>query len=431
MNIREEDIAYDLFDPSPEFIADPYPTYHRLRRESPVHWSKSVNAWVLTRYGDCLAALRDTRLSSKRGEPGSALLESGNNNVSVMLKAISSNMVVMDPPDHTRLRNLVNRAFTPRVVEMMRNHIREIADNLLDKVASTGQMDIIGDFAYPFPAIVICEMLGVPAERRDEFRQWSDDIMAFFGGGRGTGDNEAVVNRATKALEGFQKLLDFFRKIVADRRRSSKEDLISALLRVEEQGDVLNESELLSTCMLLLPAGHETTTNLIGNGMAALLKNPEEIQRLRENPDLYVSAVEELLRFDTPVQFLGRMTSEPVKIGSKQIESGRRVMLMLAAANRDPEQFQEPDKLDIARQGNRHIAFGFGVHFCLGAALARTEGQIALDRIFNRLPDLRLENAELDWYSNVGLRSLRSLHVSFRKTLSINNQNILKSVSAC
>jgi cytochrome P450 len=392
-----------LFDPrDPEFIADPYPTYHRLRTEDPVHLSP-LGFWVLTRYEDVVAVLRDPRfvkepIASYLAERLGASATSG----------FGISMLDRDPPNHTRLRSLVSKAFTPRVVEGLRPRVQEVVDGLLDGVADRHGMDLIEEFAYPIPVVVICEMLGVPVEDHAQFKSWSLDLAR---GLDATLFGESAV--AVRAAESQRALADYFRRLIATRRTSPRADLLSALIVAEEAGDKLTEIELLATCILLLVAGHETTVNLLGNGVLALLRNPDQLRLLRETPGLIVSAVEELLRYDGPVQRTARMPSAPATIGGHTIQAGEMVMPFIGAADRDPAQFPDPDRLDITRADNRHIAFGWGIHFCLGAPLARIEGQIAIDTLLRRLPKLALAAEGPEHRPSLTLRGLKSLPVAF------------------
>ena len=394
------DLQFNPMDP--EFVADPYPTYHRLRTEDPVHHSP-LGFWVLTRYDDVVTALRDPRLAKE------AIASFVAARFGAPVPATGLSMLDRDPPDHTRLRGLVSKAFTPRVVEGLRPRIQQIVDALLDGAAARGSMDLIEEFAYPIPVIVICEMLGVPVEDHEHFKGWSLDIA------RGLdliwlGPDSEVGRRSIAAR---QALADYFRGLIAQRRAAPRTDLLSGLIAAEEAGDKLNEVELLATCILLLIAGHETTVNLIGNGTLALLRHPGELRRLRENPTLIVSAVEELLRYDGPVQRTARIPSEDVTIGRHTIAKGEMVMPFIGAADRDPAQFADPDRLDIGRTDNRHIAFGWGIQFCLGAPLARLEGQIAINTLVRRLPKISLATDVPEYRQSLTLRGLKALPVSF------------------
>jgi cytochrome P450 len=313
-------------------------------------------------------------------------------------------MLVSDPPDHTRLRTLVQKAFTPRMVDHLRPRIQSVVDELLDKaLEGGGEFDLIEHLAYPLPVIVIAELLGVPAEDRATFHDWSAALAASL-------DPLVTSEMMDRAWVSRDALHAYLRGIISERRRNPRGDLISALVAVEEQGDTLSEPELVVMCTLLLIAGHETTVNLIGNGMQALLRHPDQLTRLRERPALITPAIEELLRFDPPVQMTGRMLLEDVQLGGKTIPAGEFVLPLLGAANRDPNQFSNPDQLDISRNPNPHVAFGRGIHFCLGAPLARVEGQIVIGSLIRRCPNLRL-NGQPKRRDQITLRGLDSLPV--------------------
>jgi len=394
-----------LFDPFlPEFNANPYPFYRRLREADPVHQSP-LGFWVLTRYDDCVLVLRDPRFGRAGFE---AVLESVYGN-SVEQGRLPTSMLFRDPPDHTRLRGLVSRAFTPRVVEGLRPRIQQIVDALLDRVRDVGRMEVISDLAYPLPVTVISEMLGVPEEDRERIKQWSADIARSLDA-IGLPTDPAIVDRGRTARLAIG---DYFRSLLPDRKKHPRGDLLSLLIEAEEQGDKLSEGELLATCVLLYIAGHETTVNLIGNGLLALLRHPAELERLRSDASLTQSAVEELLRYDGPVQRTARITNTDVEISGHKIPKGAMVVPVIGAANRDPAHFPSPDRLDVSRPDNRHIAFGFGIHFCLGAPLARLEGQITLETLLRRLPRLALATETPEWRDSQVLRGLKALPVSF------------------
>jgi pimeloyl-[acyl-carrier protein] synthase len=380
----------------PAFVADPYPTYHRLRAQDPVHRSP-LGFWALTRYDDVATALRDKRF----GKEGA--------NLGVVVPGTAPSMLERDPPHHTRLRGLVNKAFTPPVVESMRPHTQQVVDELLDRVEPAGRMDLIADFAFPLPFVVISQMLGVRAEDRDEFRQWGMDLTRGFDAFVLSPDSD-VVRRSLVAHGG---LVRYFRRSIAERRAAPTGDLLSALVAAEEAGDKLSEGELLSTCVLLLLAGFETTVNLIGNGVRALLAHPDQLRRLRAEPDLIESAVEELARHDSPVQCLRRIAAVDIELGDRTIRKGDLVVPILGAANRDPAQFPDPDRLDLGRADNRHLVFGFGAHYCLGASLGRLEAQLAIGTLLRRFPDLALAGDRAEYRQGLTFRGLVSLPLVF------------------
>jgi pimeloyl-[acyl-carrier protein] synthase len=393
-----------LFNPfAPEFHEDPYPAYRLLRERDPVH-QMPMGAWVLTRYDDVAAALRDSRLGRAGSEVMlAAVYGAGNEDI-----PMPPSMLFRDPPDHTRLRSLVSRAFTPRVVEGLRARIGEIVDHLLDRAQERGRMDVIADLAYPLPVTVISEMLGVDPGDHEAIKQWSADIARGLDALVMPSDPDLV----QRASRGRRELGEYFRRLIPERRRQPRQDLLTLLIAAEEQGDRLTEGELLSTCVLLYVAGHETTVNLIGNGLYALLRHPAELGRLRVQPDLLPAAVEELLRYDAPVQRTVRIAHEDVELGGRHIDKGSLIVPVMGAANRDPAHFPDPDRLDIGRRENRHVAFGYGIHFCLGAPLARLEGQIVLAHLLRRFPQLALLTERPPWRRSFTLRGLQALPVS-------------------
>jgi cytochrome P450 len=404
------------FDPAAllgTLVRDPYPLYQMLRSTNPVFRVPVPNhsgagAWILTRYEDVQAVLRDARFSAERERadlvrdnrdviPTELLGETG---------ALRS-MLLMDPPDHTRVRGLVNKAFTPRRIAALESRIEALVAKLLDATESGGGMDVIADFAVPLPAVVIAELLGVPPEDHPRFKAWSSDLISALGAEEGP---LAGIERARGALAA---LLDYLGEIVAQRRREPRDDLISGMIAAQEAHDALTDVELLATSNLLLIAGHETTTNLIGNGLLALLRHPEQLARLRAEPDRMPAAIEELLRFDSPVQATVRVATEDVEIGGQSIDAGAIVVCGIGAANRDPAAFERPDELDLDRTDNHHLSFGFGVHFCLGAGLARLEGRVALGRLLERHPNLQLDGEEFVFRRHPILRGLTALPVAF------------------
>jgi len=392
----------------PEIHGNPYPLYRQLREEDPVHWSPLLESWILTRYDDVLEVLKHPQFSADRRRARNRFVQAAmEQQAQAGPFAQAQTMLSSDPPEHTRLRGLVSKAFTFKAVEALRPRIQQIVDELLDRVQDTGRMDAIWDLGYPLPVIVIAEMLGVPPEQRDTFKRWSDDIVATLGGPLVAPE---VQERGRKSVE---EMGAYFTHVIAERRQAPKDDLLSRLIAAEERGEMLSEQEMLATCILLLAAGNETTTNLIGNGTLALLRNPEQLDLLRKRPELVESAVEEFLRYDGPVQGTARVAMADVEIGGQAIKEGQLAFTMLAAADRDPAIFSRPEALDITRTDNRHMAFGYGIHFCLGAPLARAEAQIAFATLLRRLPELRLDVEEPQWGGTFILRGLKRLPVAF------------------
>lgn len=388
------------------FRENPYPAYRELQMKDPVHWSMLTRGWVLTRYADVIEVLRDDRFSADRMKAEVGPRVRTERQGSPFQGFLDQSLLSLDPPDHTRLRALVSTAFTPRTIESMRGHITDIVNELLDAVQDQGRMDLIQDLAYPLPVIVIAEMLGVPIEDRAKFKAWSDDLGAAL-------DPLAEPETLERADRSVLALRDYFEPMFEERRRAPREDLMTALVVAEESGNRLNTEELYATCILLLGAGNETTTNLIGNGMLALLRHPDQLALLRDDPTLIDNAIEEMLRFDPPVQFTGRVTTEEVEIGGVRIPQGRMVTVSLGAANRDPLRFANAESLDIRRADARHAAFGHGIHFCLGAPLARLEAQVALPILLERMPEIALGTEPPVWRKMMVLRGLDRLPVTF------------------
>lgn len=405
------EIAYD---PSrPEMMVDPFPAFEQLREQAPVYRSSVLGGWVLTRYDDVKLAISDRRFSADRMRPFFAQLPSAKQCAYATLRdSISRWAVFHDPPEHTRLRGLMNKAFTPRSIERLEPRIRAIIDGLLDQVVERGEMDLIADLAYPLPASVILDMLGLPCDDLDRIKLWSDELALFVGSSVNTPDK---YQRATNSI---QSMNEYFSQAIQRRRSDPSDDLLTALLAAQEQGDLLSDDELVATCVLLVFAGHETTTNLIGNGFLALLRFPAQLQRLRNDPGLMPSAIEELLRFDGPAASAVRIATEEIVLHDQIIRPGDRVFAMLGAANRDPRQFVNPESLDVARKENRHLAFGHGIHFCVGAPLARLEARLAITAILQRCHDIKLQTTELNWTNSLVLRGVKSLPVSFSSEMT-------------
>ncbi len=396
----------------PEFLVDPYPFYHRYRTSDPVHWGRSTTpgspgCWYLFRHGDVEALLKDARVSRELHNlvPGAKRAQKSQAN-NPIFSILSKFIIFRDPPDHTRLRRLSIKAFTPRMVEKLRPRIEVIANALLDQVQKQGTMDLIADFAFPLPASVIAEIIGIPATFQEQLKAWSKALLKIVD------FQPAEANHK----QHFMAVMDFWRcmKYLAnERRKEPQDDLLSALLSAEEQGQKLTEEEVLASCMMILWAGHETTENLIGNGMLALLRHPEQMAMWRDHPALAQTAVEELLRFDSPSQMVGRGVLEDLEIGGKRISAGQLVVGVIGAANRDPEKFVEPDRLDLTRVENEHLSFGEGIHYCIGASLARAEAQIAFTTLLQRLPNLKLVHETPAWSPNVAIRGLKTLPLAF------------------
>jgi cytochrome P450 len=398
----------DPFDPA--FKANPYPAYAELRSTAPIHRITLLDGrsvWLVTRYEDVLAIFKDERFVKDWRKVLTPEQLAQIPRMPPVMEPLSKNMLETDPPDHERLRALVSKAFTPRLIARMRPRIQAIADSLLDAVEDKGGMDLIDDYAFPLPITVIAELLGVPSEDRKKFRVWTDAAVS----GDGTAEYlETVLVPHMQAFSNY--LLEMFE----EKRENPKDDLISALVRAEEAGERLSEGELLGMVFLLLVAGHETTVNLIGNGTLALLQHPDQLEKLRNDPSLIKSAIEELLRYDGPLETSPeRFAREDVAIGETVIPKGEMVRVVIAAADRDPERFPDPDALDITRTDNRHLAFGKGIHHCLGAPLARMEGQIAIDTLLRRMPGLRLQGPpeSMSWRPGIVMRGLQGLPVKF------------------
>jgi cytochrome P450 len=391
-----------------EFAADPYPSYAALRADAPVHrvtLPSGVDAWLVTRYADARIALADPRLSKnpRRAAPGH--WRDGRVGLPGEHRSeLGGHLLNIDPPDHTRLRRLVSAAFTPRRMEAFRPRVQELTDALLDTIEPHGEADLIAGFAFPLPIVVICEMLGVPAGDRADFHAWASGMLSHGGGPRGG------VSRSVRRIRAY------LGELIHRKREALGDDLLSALITASDRGQHLTEAEVASMAFILLFAGFETTVNLIGNGTLALLRHPDQMAALRADDALLPRAVEEFLRYDGPVEMATwRFTLEPVEIGGVIIPTGEPVLVVLAAADRDPAAFTDPDRLDIARSDNPHLAFGLGIHYCLGAPLARIEGQIAIGTLLRRFPRLALAvpPEELRWRGGLIMRGLQRLPVTF------------------
>jgi cytochrome P450 len=397
----EEPVFFNPLDP--EAHADPYPQYRRLREHAPM-LRGPLGYWVLSRYADIAAVLRDPRFGVGVDEASLMLAMTQDGPGVATMVELSRWMLFRDPPDHTRLRGLVSKAFTPRALEAVRPRVREIVNRLIDDFAGRDGVDLIADLALPLPVTVISELLGLPIEDQAQAREWAEAIAQAL-------DPIVTEDQALRADRAVRELAAYIGGVVARRRREPGPDLLSRLIQAEDGGGHLSEAELISTVGLLFGAGHETTRNLIGDGMLALLRHPGELQRLRDDPSLIRSAVEELLRYDSPVQIAGRGARADAVVGGQRIAAGEPMMLLVGAANRDPAQFADPDRLDVGRPDVKMLSFGGGIHFCLGAMLARTEAQIAIGTLLARVPHLELATDDLEWRPHITLRGLSRLPV--------------------
>jgi len=393
----------------PQFLADPFPLYRRMQDEDPCHWSPRLKAWVLTRYQDVRAVCLDSDMSSDRLRPYFATLPPEEaRRVAEITKYLSLWMVFRDPPEHTRLRRLMSKVFHVKSMHAMRPRIEALTRWLMDEIGDRPAFDFVGDFAGPLPALVIMDMLGVPRAELVRVKRLSDDMALFIGSSRMAQEKYDIAEAATREMASF------FRGMIAGRRATPQADLLSELVALEDGGDRLSEDELVASCILLLFAGHETTTNHLANGLLALLRFPDEMSRLRTDVSLAPAAVEELLRYDGPNGAQVRIVRQAHELHGKRLNPGDRVFISLNAANRDPRAYADPDRVDLSRAGPPHLAFGFGLHICLGFPLARLEGQIALPAVLSRWPDLRLTGAPLEWLNSMEFRGMKAMPVRVR-----------------
>lgn len=389
---------------SSDFKNQAYALYEKLRQDDPIHKITMPNGktgWIVTRYKDAVATLKKERFSKNLFQFVDA------DDIGLPQKQIDlmfQHMLNSDPPDHTRLRALVQKAFTPRMLERLNERIQDISESLIDKMKSKRDIELIEDYAYPLPIIVICEMLGLPEDERDQFRKWSHSLISSIN----------VPKRYKQVVPDSIAFSEYIQKLIERRKQDPKEDLLTSLIQAESESDKLSEKELISMIFLLIIAGHETTVNLIGNGLFTLMQHPEQMEKLRSSPSLISSAIEEILRYMGPVEFTtNRWAGEDTKWEGRTISKGDLVLIGLASANRDPEVFIHPDQFDLTRENNHHIAFGMGIHHCLGASLARMEGRIAINTILRRLPDLKLAVSpdQLNWQPGYLMRGFEALPV--------------------
>ena len=392
-----------------EILQDPYPTYARLLEEGPLHHvdvGSKWPVWSIFGHAECSAMAKDPRCSAKRAQQLLlALPMSRQAEFSELARMFSLWLIFMDPPEHTRLRKLLNKGFSPAAIDALRPQVENLVDRMLASLKPGMEIDLLSAFAYPMPVRVISEMMGVPEALHSTFADWSRAIAVF------RGSPNRTVEHARAAQDAMLHFTDYFRTTVAERKRNKGNDLISLLIDIEEEGEVLTEEEVYAQCIALLFAGHETTRNLIGNGMFTLLKNAEQAAELRENPEMIRSAVEELLRYESPVQFTARVLKEDIELCGQHIPKKWTILCMLGAANRDPKRFKDPNQLDLKRLNNQHLAFSAGPHACIGGQLARLEGQVAILSLVQRFPNMKLVGPRPEWASTFGLRGLTSLRV--------------------
>jgi cytochrome P450 len=394
---------------SDDVLQDPYPTYTRLLEDGPLHYvdvGSKWAVWSVFSHAECSALAKDPRCSAKRAQQMLLPLPlSRQAEFSELARMLSLWLIFMDPPEHSRLRKLLNKGFSPAAIDALRPQIESLVDRMLDHLRPGQQLDLMSTFANPMPVSVISEMMGVPEALHGAFVEWSRAIALF------RGSPNRTVEQTHAAQDAMLKMTDYFRNTVAERKRHKGNDLISLLIDIEEEGEVLTEEELYAQCIALLFAGHETTRNLIGNGMYTLLQNPEQTTELRGHPDMIRSAVEELLRYESPVQFTARVLKEDIEICGQRIPKKWSILCMLGAANRDPKRFKDPNQLDLKRLNNQHLAFSAGPHACIGGQLARLEGQVAILKLVQRFPAMKLIGPRPEWSSTFGLRGLKRLEV--------------------
>jgi cytochrome P450 len=390
---------------NPEVLANPYPLFQRLRTEDPVHWDPFLHAWVVTRYADVIHVLRD--FSANRTPTPQQLEKMGLSSLNSIAQVMVKQMLFLDAPAHTRLRSLASYAFTPQRIEILRGHIREIANALIDKVVRKCRMDVIAELGEPLPYIVTAEMLGVPVGDAPQLKDWSRDFAEMLG------NFQHNPGRAPRVARSVAEMTKYFHSAITQIRKHPREGLIHSFLTAEVDGDHFTEDEIVANTIVTMVGGQETTTNLIGNGVLTLLRHPNQLALLRADRSKLPSAIEEMLRFEPPSQHTARLAPADTELAGKLIRKRQAVIAVMAAGNRDPERFPQPDHFDITRQDNRHLSFGWAAHFCFGAALARLEGQIAFEVMLRRLDNWVLAPGHLVWRANLGLRGLEALPIFF------------------
>jgi pimeloyl-[acyl-carrier protein] synthase len=389
----------------PEFHANPYPLYDRLRTEDPVHWDPYLHAWVVTRYADVLTVMN--RFQAQRMPSPAQLSEMGLGELNPIAEVIVRQMIFRDPPEHTRLRALCAAAFTPARAEALRTHIWDITERLLDAVADQGRMDVIADVANELPSIVTAELMGVPVSDHNQLKIWSFDFSEMLGNFQ---HNPGTTAHMLKVVD---QMTEYYRGQIQEQRRHPRDGVVRSLMLAEVNGDRLSEDEIIANSIITMTGGQETTTSLIGNGLLTLLRHPGEFARLRKDPSLVPSAVEEMLRYESPIQHTGRLAPEDMELGGRKIRKRDAVLSIFGAANRDPQRFPDPNRFDVMRTDNRHLAFGWAAHYCFGAPIARAEGQIAFTAMLRRFREMELDTDEVVWRRNIGFRGLEALPVRF------------------
>jgi hypothetical protein len=401
--------AIDYRPNDPAVLADPFPLYRRLRDEDPAHWSPHLKAWVLTRYEDVRRVCLDATMSSDRLRPFFATLPPPEAlKVAELARYLTLWMVFRDPPEHTRLRRLAGKVFHVRSIHALRPNVEALTNRLLDSLDGKAEFDFIGDFAGPLPALVIMDMLGAPREELSRLKRLSDEMALFIGSARDAPEKYERASAATREMASI------FRELITARRAAPQRDLLTELAALDDAGERLSDDELVATCILLLFAGHETTTHHLANGLLALMRFPGELERLRSDPAIAPAAVEELLRYDGPIGAQVRIVQQPHELHGKELRAGERVFLLMNAANRDPRAYDDPDRLDLERDGVPHLTFGFGAHICLGFPLARLEGQIALPAVLARWRHIELAQGRLEWLDSMVLRGMKAMPVRTR-----------------
>lgn len=385
----------------PEVLANPYPLFAQLRAEDPVHWDPYLHSWVVTRYTDVVTVLRD--FSASRTPTPEQLSSMGLSRLDPLARVMVKQMLFLDPPSHSRIRGLAACAFTPQRVSALKSRIQQLTDSLLDEVQARGRIDVIADLGEPLPAIITSELLGVSAEHARALKVWSANFAEMLGNFQHNPDRIPIM------LNTIENLTSFFRKAVEEQKKEPRPGLIHSLIKAEVEGNRLTDDEIIANCIITMVGGLETTTNLIGNGILTLLRHPHQMERLRSDPSIIAPAIEELLRYESPSQHTARLAPADVELGGKKICKRQAVIAVMAAANRDPERFPDPERLNLTREDNRHLAFGWATHFCFGAPLARIEGQIAMATLLRRFPKLALEPGPITWRTNLGLRGLSAL----------------------